>query len=210
MYVVCDGATDKTHSVIAWFFLFCLWWRKGKNGFYCNVIFSLFFGMEEEKKIILLWNDFFYVLYNERKEKAHSVILLFFLCCLWWSKRKNSFYCHLIFCMLSRMEQQKKLILLQPYFFHVVSDGAREKNHAIITLFFEVVYDGGREKTHSVIKLFFLYCRWWSKRKKSFCYPILCCMLSMMDKEKNFLLSKSYFLYPVYDGAREKLKFILL
>ena len=61
-----------------------------------------------------------------------------------------------------------------------------------------------KEKTHFVITLFLVYCRWWSKRNNSFCYTIICCMLSMMEKEKKLIPLKHYFLYSLYDGAREK------
>ena len=68
------------------------------------------------------------------------------------------------------------------------------------------LYDGGREKpqTHPVITLFFLYCLWWSKRKNSFCYHIIFCILSMTEGKKKFILLQHDFFSLVYDWAREK------
>ena len=125
--------------------------------------------MKEEKKLFF-WSDyFFYVLYDGSREKTHSVPTLFFVWFLSWGKRKISFCYNITFCMLSMMKQEKKLILLQPYFF-------------------SVVYDGAREKAHSVTTLFFVCCLWWSKRKNSFCCNIIFCMFSMIDKERKFIL----------------------
>ena len=42
------------------------------------------------------------------------------------------------------------------------------------------------------------------KKKNSFCYNIIFCMLSMMKQEKKFILLQRYFLYVVSDEAREK------
>ena len=111
-----------------------------------------------------------YVVYDGPREKRHSIITLFFVCCPWLSKRKkqflkNSFYFNSTFCMLSIIEQEKKFIRLQHYFLYVV-------------------FDRGREKIHSVIKLFFVCCLWWRKKKNSFCYNVIFCMLSMMEQEK--------------------------
>ena len=70
-------------------------------------------------------------------KEIHSVKTLFFGSCLWWSKRKkeflkNSFRYKIFFCMLSMIEQEKKiilkkLILLYHYFLYAVHDRAREK-----------------------------------------------------------------------------------
>ena len=132
LYMVDDGAREKTHSVITLFSVFCLWWSKGKSSFCCNIVSCMLSMMEQKKKLILLQHYFLYVVYDGATEKTHSVITLIFVCCLWWRKRKkliflknyiflcslwwrrtkNSFCYNIIFCMLSMMEQLKKLILL--------------------------------------------------------------------------------------------------
>ena len=128
-YVVFDGAKEKTHF---------------------NIIFWMLSMMEEEKTLIVLENYFFYIVYDGGKEKTRSFVQFIFLWCLWWSRGKNSFCYNVIFCMLSLMKQEKKLILTQHYFLYVV-------------------YNGGREKTDSVIQLFFVCVLWWSKRRNSLC-----------------------------------------
>ena len=78
--------------------------------------------------------------------------------------------------MVSMMEQEKKVILLEHYLLYVVYDGAREKTHfniifwmlsmmeeekTLIVLenyFFYIVYDGGKEKTRSFVQFIFLWC----------------------------------------------------
>ena len=112
---------------------------------------------------------FFYVVYDAAKEKASSRITLFFLCCFWWSKRKNSFCYNIIFCMLSLMNQEKKLILFKHFFLYVVDDQPTEN-------------------THSVVKLFFVCCLWLIKRKNSFCYNIIFSMVCLMEQKKKLLL----------------------
>ena len=82
------------------------------------------------------------------------------------------------------MEQEKTLILLSHYFFHVVYDGAREKNNFY--------------KTHSHIRLFFVCCLWWSKRKIAFCYNIIFCMFSMMEQEQKNDFCQTHFLVTLF------------
>ena len=87
------------------------------------------------------------------------------------------------------MEQEKKVLLLQHFFLYVLCDE-------------------GREKILCVIKLFFVYCLSWSKTKKSLCYHIIFLMLSLMKQEKKLILLLDYFIYVLYDGAREKTHFV--
>ena len=131
LYDFYDGETEKNHSVRKLFFLSFLWWTKRKNPFCYNIIFSLLSMMKQEKNLILLQLSLLYVVYDEGIEKTPSVVSFFFVSSLWWtqkkihsvitfffvrflwpSKRKNSFCCNIIFCMLSMMEKDKKLILL--------------------------------------------------------------------------------------------------
>ena len=185
MYGVYDKAREKAQSVITFFFVCCLWWWWRKNSFCYNPAFCILSMMNQEKKLILLSHCFLNVVNEGAREKTDFVLTLFFLCCLWWNKRKNSICGNIIFCILSMMEQEKKLFLLYLYFLYVV-------------------YDGAREKTHSVTTLFFLWFLWLGKRRISFCYSIIFCMLSMMEQEKKLILFKRYVFYFVYDGAREK------
>ena len=149
MYVVCDVAREKTDSFLTLFFLCCVWWGKRKNSFCYHLIFSMLSMMEQVKKVILFKHYYLDVVYDGAREKTHSFTTGFFLCYLWWSKRKNSFCCNIIFCMLSLMEQEKKVILLKHYFLNVF-------------------YDRGREKTASVRTLFSVSFLWMRKRKNSF------------------------------------------
>ena len=121
--------------------------------------------MQQEKKLILLEHYLLYVLYDGAREKTHSLITLIFVYYLSWTKRKSSFCYNIIFCMLSMIEQERNLILLEHYLLYVV-------------------YDGAREKTHSLITLIFVYYLSWTKRKSSFCYNIIFCMLSMREQQK--------------------------
>ena len=131
--------------------------------------------IKQQKNLILLEHYFLYVVYDGVREETHSFITLFFVRCVWWSKRKNSFYYNIIFCMLSMMEEEKKLILWYNYFLYDV-------------------YDEGREKTHFVITLIFGSCVWRSDRKNSFCYNVIFFVVSMIDKDKKFILLEHYFL----------------
>ena len=63
LYVVYDGASEKTHFVKKLFFF----------------MLSM---MEEEKRVIVLEHFFLYVVYDGAKEKTNSLITLVFLCCL--------------------------------------------------------------------------------------------------------------------------------
>ena len=149
MYVVCDVAREKTDFFLTLFFLCCVWWGKRKNSFCYHLIFSMLSMMEQVKKVVLFKHYYLDVAYDGAREKSHSVTTGFFLCYLWWSKSKNSFCCKIIFCMLSLMEQEKKVILLKHYFLNVF-------------------YDGGREKTAAVRTLFSVSFLWMRKRKNSF------------------------------------------
>ena len=110
--VVYGGAREKIYSVTTLFFVYFLWWSKRKNSFFYTIIFSLFSMMEQEKKLILLQLYFFCLVYDGARGKTPSVLTLFFVCSLWWTKRKNSFCWKLLFCMFSKIEQEKELILL--------------------------------------------------------------------------------------------------
>ena len=181
LYDFYDVGREKIHTVITLVFAYFLWWSKKKNLFSCNIMFCMFSMMKQNKKFALLQHYFLYDFYDVAREKVHSVITLVFVCCLWWRKRKNSFSYNIIFCMLSMVDQEKNVILLQHYFFYNLCDGLREK-------------------THSVRILFFVCCLWWTKGKHSFCYNIffwtmfLFCytiiffMFSMMEREKKLLL----------------------
>ena len=147
MYVVYNGAREKTHSVITLSFVCSLWWSKRKNLLCYNIIFCIFSMMEQDKKtdsvitlffVSCLWwskrkkliplsHYFLYVVYDGAREKTYSLITMIFVWYLWWSKRKNSFRYNIIVCMLSMMEQEKKLIRLSNYFLQIVYDGEREK-----------------------------------------------------------------------------------
>ena len=148
-----------------------------------------------------------YVVNDGGRKKTDFVLRLFFVCSLWWSKRKNSFCDTVIFYMLSMMEPGKKLILFKDYFLYVVYDGAREKTYSFLTLFFVwflwwlkekihsviryflyVIYNGVIEKTQSVRTLFFVCCPWSSKRKNSFSYNVIFCMVCMIKQEKKLNL----------------------
>ena len=87
--------------------------------------------------------------------------------------------------MMSMMGKKKKFILLQHF------------------LFWYVVSHGAREKTHSVITLVFLYSLWWSNRKNSFCYNVIFCMLSMMEQEKKFIVTKLFFVCYLWWSKRK-------
>ena len=113
-----------------------------------------------------------------KQEKKLIMLKHYFLYVVWFSYT-------ITFCLLFMMEQEKKLIILSYYFLYVLSDEARVK-------------------THSVKTLFFVCCLWWRKKKNSFCYNIIFCKMSMMEEEKNLILWYNYFLYVVYDEAREK------
>ena len=102
----------QTHSFITLFFVYGLWWSKRKNSFCYNIIFCMLSLMEQEKTFFLLQHYFLYVVCDGAREKNHLFITLFFACCLCWSKRKKSFCHDVTFCILSMMEQEKKLILL--------------------------------------------------------------------------------------------------
>ena len=141
--------------------------------------------MDQEKKLILLSHCFLHDVNEGAREKSHFVLTLFFLCCVWWSKRKNSICENSIFSMLSMMEEEKKLFLLYRYFLYVV-------------------YDGAREKTHFFTTIFFVCCLWCSKRKNSFCYNIIFCMLFMMEQMNKLILLSNCFLHVVYKGGREE------
>ena len=119
LYVLYDGAREKTHSVITLFFVCCLWWNKRKNWFCYNIIFWMLSMMEKENKRSLK-NSFCYniiihmlsMMKQEQKNhfyQTHFVITLFFLSCLWWSNRKKRFlknwFCYnIIFCILSMIQ----------------------------------------------------------------------------------------------------------
>ena len=140
----------------------------------------------QEKKLIRLQHYFLSVVYDGAREKTQSVITLFLLCCLWWRQRKNWFCYNIIFYMLSKMDQEKKLVLLSHYFLYLV-------------------YDGEREKTLTLKTSFFVGRLWWSKWKKSSCYNIIFFMFSLMKEEKKLIRLQHYFLHVVYDGARGKI-----
>ena len=142
LYVFYYGARQKTHCVITLFFAFCLWRSKRKNSFCDNIIFSMLCVMKEEEELILLSHYFLYFVYDIATQKAYSVVKLFFLSsawwsmrknwlfyniiflwCQWWGKRENSFSCQIIFCVMSMMEQEKKVILLSYYFLYNVYNG---------------------------------------------------------------------------------------
>ena len=192
MYVVYDGAREKTHSVITLFFVCYLWWSKRKNSFcydiffsmspmmeqqkkwflkssFCdNIIFSMLSMIEEDKQFILLEHYFLYAAYGGGREKVHSFKTLF----------------------------------------SYVSDGVREKSHFVITLFslsclwwskrkssfgyhinFCILFMTKEEKkwvlkSSFCFKNFFFVCfLWYSKRKKiSFSYNIIFCMLFIMKQ----------------------------
>ena len=159
----------KTPSVRTLFYVSFLWMRRRKNWFGCQIIFYLLSMMKEEKKLILLEHYFLYDFYDAGAKKSHSVIKLFFWSSLWWTKRKNSFGYNIIFSLLSIMEQEKKLILLQLSFLYVV-------------------YDEGIEKTRSVVSLFFVSSLSWTEKKNSFCYNVIFCMFSMTEQQKKLIL----------------------
>ena len=102
---------EKTHSLTTWFFLCYLWWSKWKNSLCCNIIFCILSLMEQEKKVILL-KHFLYVVYDGGRKKIPSIRTLFYVSFLWIRKRTNSFVFQIIFCLLSMMEQEKKLLHL--------------------------------------------------------------------------------------------------
>ena len=163
LYVVCDGVTDKTHSVIALFFLCCLWWSKRKNSFCSNVIFCMFSMMGQEKKLTLLWHYFFmlsiveqekkfillqhyfsHVVSDEETEKMCFVTTLFLVCFFWQSKRKTSFIYNVIFFCCLWWSNRKKS---SPYhiIFSMLSMMKEEKNPILLKrYFFYVLYDGAR------------------------------------------------------------------
>ena len=116
MYVVYDGAREKTDSVIQLFFVCCLSWRKRKNFFCYNIIFSMVSMIKQENKFFLLPYYFLYVGYDEEREKTHFVITLVYVCCLWWRNKKDSFSYNIIRCRMS--------------------DGAKEKTPSVITIVF--------------------------------------------------------------------------
>ena len=133
----------------------------------------------------MLSDYFLSPVYDLAKENSHFVTTLFFVWFLWWGKRENLVSYNIIFCMLPMMEQEEKLVLWYNYFLYVVYDEAREKTHSVKTLF--------------------LVCCWWQTNKKIwFCCHIIFCMLSLMKLEKILILQQLYFLYVVYDVAREK------
>ena len=82
LYVVYDGAREKTDSVIQLFFVCCLSWRKRKNFFCYNIIFSMVSMIKQENKFFLLPYYFLYVGYDEGREKTDFVITLVFVCFL--------------------------------------------------------------------------------------------------------------------------------
>ena len=194
----------KTPSVRTLFYVSFLWMRRRKNSFGCQIIFCLLSMVKEEKKLILLEHYFLYDFYDAGAKKSHSVIKLFFWSSLWWTKRKNSFGYNIIFSLLSIMEQEKKLILLQLSFLYVVYDEGIEKTRSVVSLFFVSSLSWTEKKIHFVITLFFVCFLWPSNRKNSFCCNIISCMLSMLQQEKNLMLLQHCFFYVVYDGAREK------
>ena len=114
---------------------------------------------------------FFYGVYDRARSKTHSYKTLFFVSFLSLSKRKNSFCYHLILCIFSMNEQEKKLIFFSNYFLSVVSDG-------------------GREISHFVVRLVFVFYLWWSKMKNSFCYNVT---FSLLTREKNHSVTTLFF-----------------
>ena len=114
LYFVYIWIGEKTHSFKTLFFVSSLWWRKRKtaNSSCYNIIFFILSMMKQKKKLILLSHYFLYLVYDGGKEKIHSVATWFFFSCLWLSKGKNWFGDNIIFCILSMIEQEKKLILL--------------------------------------------------------------------------------------------------
>ena len=112
LYVDYVEPTEKTPCFKTLFFVSPLWSRKRKNCFCYNIIFCMLSLMEQEKTFFLLHHYFLYVVCDGAREKSHLFITLFFACCLCWSKRKKAFCHDVTFCILSMMEQEKKLILL--------------------------------------------------------------------------------------------------
>ena len=129
-------------------------------------------------------------------------------------------------CILSKMEQEKKLISLQHYFLYLVYDGARAKFHYFTIFFFLCCHWWSKRKNTFCNKIIFCmfslikqeknlilskhyFLRWWSKRKNSFCYKIIFCLLSLMNLQKKFILLQHYFLYVVYDGAIENTHYVI-
>ena len=190
MYISYDGAWNKTHSLVTLFLYFFYDEAREKSDSLVTLFFVCSLRWSKTKKFTLLQHFFLYDFYDVAIEKIHSVITLVFVCCLWWRKRKNSFSYNIIFCMLSMMEQEKNVILVQHYFLYNFYDGAREKTHSVRILFFVCCLWWTRGKHSICYNIFgFFWCCFWSRKKKnSFCYTIIFFMLSMMEEEEKVLL----------------------
>ena len=100
--------------------------------------------------------------------------------------------------MFSMMKDEKKLILFEHSFLHLVYDGARERIYSFITLIFLCFLSWSMRKNSFWYN--FIFC----KRKNSLLCKIIFCMLSMMEQKKKVMLLKHYFFYVVYDEERDK------
>ena len=150
MYVLYDGAREKSRSVNTLFFVCSLWWSKRKDSFCYNIIFCVLFMIKQEKKFIVLPYYFLYVVYDGGTEKTHFVITLFFVSCLWWSKKKNWFCYQIISCIFSMMEQEKKLIFDNIIFF-VLSIMQKGKNSFCYNVTFRLLCMMKQEKKFIVL-----------------------------------------------------------
>ena len=140
------------------------------------------------------------MVYDGGRKKIPSIRTLFYVSFLWMRKRKNSFVCQIIFCLLSMMEEEKKLILLQLSFLYVVYDERIEKTPSVVSLFLVSSLWWINKKNLFCYNLIFLSFLWPSKRKNSFCCNNIFSMSSMMKQKKKILLFQHYFLYDFYNG----------
>ena len=66
-YVVYDAGREKTHTFITLFFVYSLGWSIRKNSFRYNIIDCILSMMKKEEKFILLQRYFLYLVFHEAR-----------------------------------------------------------------------------------------------------------------------------------------------